>query len=268
VARIICFTSDFGTSDGWVGVCHAVAYERCADVRVVDLAHDVAPFDVGRAAAVAAAGAWQLPQAVHLVVVDPDVGGPRRDLVVVAESGTVLVGPDNGVLLPAAQRLGGIKAAYAIVPARLGTPEPLPTFHARDVLMPAAASLACGADAHALGEPCDPETLTPPPFAPARLEGDALRAEVVDIDRYGSVRVAVTEADLGRLGDRPRAVQIGFGHSHVDVPYGRTFADVPEGEAVALIDSSGWLTLAVRKGSAAERYGVECGIAAQVRAVR
>jgi S-adenosylmethionine hydrolase len=86
---------------------------------------------------------------VHLVVVDPDVGGPRRDLIVVAENGTALVGPDNGVLLPAAQRLGGIKAAYAIVPARLGTPEPLPTFHARDVLMPAAASLACGADAHA-----------------------------------------------------------------------------------------------------------------------
>ena len=89
--NIICFVSDFGLEDTWVGVCHAVIHRACPLARVVDLAHQIPPFDIRKGAAVAAAGVHQLPDAIHLVVVDPGVGGGRADLVLVTERGTRLV---------------------------------------------------------------------------------------------------------------------------------------------------------------------------------
>lgn len=262
---IICFTSDFGTGDGWVGVCHAVMYRACPQVKVVDLAHDIAPFDVRKASAVAAAGVWQLPDALHLVVADPGVGGGRRDLVLVTGQGTVLVGPDNGVLIPSTWRAGGIGSVYSIVPSQLDFQPPLATFHARDVLARAAALIACGIEVPALAQPIDAEGLAPAPFAPSHVEGDALVAEVIDSDRFGSVRIAISaeearahHLDQGRL-------EFVVGHSRIEMPFGRTFSDVEEGEPVALVDSSGWLTIAVHLGSAAERYGIEPGTITHVR---
>lgn len=262
---IVCFTSDFGTSDGWVGVCHAVIYRACPQVRVVDMAHDIPPFDIRKAAAVAAAGAWQLPDAIHLVVADPGVGGGRRDLVLVTGLGTVLVGPDNGVLLPATWRLGGVERAYAIDASHLDFNAPLATFHARDVLAPAAALLACGVDVSAFGSPVDPSTLAEAPFRSGHVEGDTTVAEVIDTDRFGSIRVAVSAQEVESRGlDRGR-LEIALGHAMIDLPFGSTFSDVSEGEPVALIDSSGWLTVAVHLGSAAERYSVEPGMLARIR---
>ncbi|MHB1323635.1 MAG: SAM hydrolase/SAM-dependent halogenase family protein [Coriobacteriia bacterium] len=265
---IICFTSDFGTSDAWVGVCHAVIYRACPQVRVVDLAHDIPPFDIRKAAAVAAAGAWQLPEALHLVVADPGVGGGRRDLVVVTGRGTVLVGPDNGVLIPSTWRGGGIAAAYSIEPASLDFHAPLATFHARDVLARAAALLACGVEVKAVGSEVDPASLAPPPFSLSRIEGDVVVAEVIDTDRFGSMRIAVSAEEARSRGLDAGRVEIVIGHSRIEVPFGRTFSDVAEGETVALIDSSGWLTIAVNLGSAAERYGIEPGTVTRVRSVR
>ncbi|MDI6712452.1 MAG: SAM-dependent chlorinase/fluorinase [Anaerosomatales bacterium] len=261
---IICFTSDFGMGDTWVGICHAVIYKACPQARVVDLAHDVPPYDIRKAAAVAAAGVWQLPDAIHLVVVDPGVGGPRKDLCLVTAGGTVLVGPDNGVLLPASWRSGGVSEAYAIQPEVLKFEGPLATFHARDVLAPAAAALACGIEPAALGERIDAGRLAPPPFSQARREGDVFVAESVDIDRFGSVRISVSSDDL-RSERVPDRVEMAFGHTVMEVPFRRTFSDVGEGEPVALVDSSGWLTLAVFKGSAADRYGIEPGTPFRVR---
>ena len=262
---IICFTSDFGLGDTWVGMCHAVIYRACPQARVVDLAHDIQPFDIRKAAAVAASGVWQLPEAIHLVVVDPGVGGGRRDLCIVTSRGTVLVGPDNGVLIPAAWRAGGIDSVFSIVPAQLNFQLPLATFHARDVLAPAAAALACGVSAANIGEPVEKESLIPSPFRIGHREGDALVAEVVDIDHFGSVRLAISHEELGALSPRPQRLDVSLGHLQIDVPFGETFSDVPEGDLVGLFDSSGWLTLAVRLGSAAERYGIEPGATARVR---
>ncbi|MBN2822930.1 MAG: SAM-dependent chlorinase/fluorinase [Coriobacteriia bacterium] len=262
---IICFTSDFGLGDTWVGMCHAVIYRACPQARVVDLAHDIDPFDIRKAAAVAASGVWQLPEAIHLVVVDPGVGGGRRDLCVVTKRGSVLVGPDNGVLVPAIWRAGGIESAFSIVPAQLNFQLPLATFHARDVLAPAAAALACGVEPENIGEPVDPESLGASPFRIGYQEGEALVAEVVDVDRFGSVRLAISQEVMSGLNADPTHLEVSLGHLQMDVPFGRTFSDVSEGELVALFDSSGWLTLAVRLGSAADRLGIEPGSVARVR---
>lgn len=255
---LICFTSDFGIGDTWVGICHAVIYRACPQARVVDLAHDVPPYDIRKAAAVAAAGVWQLPEAIHLVVVDPGVGGGRKDLCLVTRAGGVLVGPDNGVLIPALWRAGGLAEAYEIAPESLTFRQPLPTFYARDVLAPAAAALACGVEPAAIGVPTSAE-LAPAPFQRAREEEGTLVAAVVDIDRFGSVRMAVDPEDAQAAGLYGRQLELRVGHLVIGAPFGRTFADVPEGEPVVLVDSSGWLTLALRMDSAADRYGIEPG---------
>jgi S-adenosylmethionine hydrolase len=264
VQSIIGFVSDFGLEDAWVGVCHAVIYRACPQARVVDLAHQIPPFDIRKAAVAASAGVWQLPQAIHLVVVDPGVGGGRKDLCLVTAAGTLLVGPDNGVLLPATWHVGGVTEAYAIDPAKLAARPPLATFHARDVLAPAAATLACGVEPRALGDPLDPATLVPPPYLQARRENSAVVTEVLDIDRFGSIRLGVYAEQMEEFGLTTPRVEVSLGHLSIKVPMGRTFSDVPEGDPVCILDSSGLLTLAVRLGSAAERYGVEPGDAARV----
>lgn len=263
--NIVCFVSDFGLEDTWVGVCHAVIHRACPLARVVDLGHQIPPFDIRKGAALAANGVYQLPEAIHLVVVDPGVGGGRKDLCVVTQNGTRLVGPDNGVLLLAAERAGGVEAAYAVDPAKIDFRRPLGTFHARDVLAPAAAALACGVEPGSLGSPVAPADLEPAPFAATTLEGEFVTAEVLECDRFGSLRTRVAVEELDRYSLRCERIEIGFGHLTLDVPFGWTFADVPIGEPVALIDSSGWLTLAVRNGSAADRYGVEPGSVARIR---
>lgn len=265
MVAVICFTSDFGTSDGWVGVCHAVIHQACPTARVVDLSHHVPPYDLRRGAAVAAAGAWQLPEALHLVVVDPGVGGMRRDLIIETGRGTRLVGPDNGILVPATWRLGGIRRAYAIDPQRVGPGTALATFHARDVLAPAVALLACDVQSSAIAKEIDVASLASAPFPAGRREDGVVHAEVIDADRYGSLRIAADSELLSSAQLDSGVLEVVAGHTRIAAPFATTFSDVAEGEPVALIDSSGWLTIAVRLGSAAERYGVEPGTMVRVQ---
>jgi S-adenosylmethionine hydrolase len=265
VIPIICFTSDFGLEDAWVGVCHATIYRSCPQVRIVDLAHQIDPFDIRKGAVVASSGVWQLSKAIHLVVVDPGVGGGRRDVCLVTGTGTRLVGPDNGVLMLSARRAGGVAESYAIDPHILRPRPPLATFHARDVLAPAAAALASGIDAEALGDAIDPAGLEPGPFMEPRIDDGSATSEVLDIDRFGSVRLGISPDDLEDLGATGDGVEIGIGHMSMDLPLADTFSDVGQGDPVALVDSSGWLTIAVREGHAAERFGIEVGMSATVR---
>ncbi len=267
VSSIVCFISDFGLNDTWVGICHAVIHQRSASAHVVDLAHGVEPYDVRTAASVAAAGVHQLPGAIHLVVVDPGVGGARRDLCLRTRNGTLLLGPDNGVLLPAADRAGGIEVAVSLDSTLYESGRPAATFHARDVFAPAAAALANGADPAELGVVIEPEGLAPAPFAPCRIDGDYVLGEVLDEDRYGSLRFSIPEERLDELGLRTPRLEVVLGHNALDVPFGATFSDVMEGAPVALVDASGWLTLAVNQGSARDRYGVVPGGAVRVRAI-
>lgn len=264
---IIGFISDFGLEDTWVGVCHAVIYRACPQVRVVDLGHQIPPFDLRKGATTAAAGVYQLPEAIHLVVVDPGVGGGRRDLCLTTCNGTRLIGPDNGVLLPAAWRAGGIAQAVALDVSKIDFSGPLATFHARDVLAPAAAAVACGVDPLSLGDQIDPELLAPAPFGRYCVDEPYVVGEALEADRFGSIRFNIPAEDLEALGLRVSRLEVGVGHNTLTVPFAKTFSDVAEGEPVMLVDSSGWLTLAVNTDSAQDRFGVEPGTPVRVRAL-
>ncbi len=264
--RMVCFVSDFGLDDAWVGVCHAIMLRRAPGVDIVDMSHQVPPFDIRKGAAVAAAAVSQIPDAVHLVVVDPGVGGARDDICIASRGGAFLVGPDNGVLLPAAARAGGVERVWAIDAAVLGLPEPSPTFHARDVLAPAAVHIASGGSPAEIGEAVEPASLVRAPFDGAVLDGDSLVCEVVDVDRFGSVRLTVTPIDLARIGRRGSSqLEVSFGHVALMLPLASTYSDVPRDEPLVLWDSSGWLTLAIRDGSAAERYGLAPAASVRLR---
>jgi S-adenosyl-L-methionine hydrolase (adenosine-forming) len=263
---LICLTSDFGLDDTWVGVCHAVIYQGCPDAHVVDLSHGVPPYDVRKGAAVASSGVHQLPGAIHVVVVDPGVGGERRDICIVTKNGTRLLGPDNGVLLPAASRAGGVDAAFAIEQSFSGV-DPTPTFHARDVLAPAAAAIASGASPSELGSPVRPEDLAPAPFAECISENGYTLGEVLEADRFGSLRFNIPGERIDELGLRSARLEIGLGHNALDVPFARTFSDAEEGEPVVLVDASGWLTLAINQGDAQDRYSAAPGSRVRIRAL-
>lgn len=262
---IICFVSDFGLDDAWVGVCHAIIHQACPQAQVVDLGHGVPPFDIRKGAATAAAGVYQIPDAIHLVTVDPGVGPGRRDLCLVCASGAVLVGPDNGVLIPAARRAGGIVAAIAIDASKIDFRAPLATFHARDILAPAAAALACGVTPKALGVAVETESLAAAPFGDCQKQGEVVQCEVLEFDRFGSLRFNVAAERIAELGLKAPRLEVAMGHNRLEVTFGTTFSDARDGEPIVLVDSSGWLTLAINRGSAVERYGVEVGSGVTIR---
>ena len=251
--RWVSFTTDYGTLDGFVAVVKGVIAGIAPDVTVIDVTHQVPAQDVRRGAAVLAQTAPWLPPAVHLAVVDPGVGTRRRGIVVVAARG-LLVGPDNGLLLPAADALGGMTAAYELVDPAYRLAEVSTTFHGRDVFAPAAAHLCLGLDPARLGPAvADPARL---PAPTVHIGPDGVRAEVLSVDGFGNVQLAATD-----LGGLTGTVRVQDGPATV----GRTFADVPDGELVVLADSAGYVAIAVNRGNAAARLGVEPGDVVEIR---
>ncbi|WP_326567064.1 SAM-dependent chlorinase/fluorinase [Amycolatopsis rhabdoformis] len=241
--RWISFTTDYGLRDGFVAACHGVIARLAPDVRVIDVTHLVPPQQVRPGAAVLAQTVPSLPDAVHLAVVDPGVGTARRAVVVVAARG-LLVGPDNGLLLPAAAALGGVREAYEIE-----VPDPASaTFHGRDVFAPAAARLALGAQPASLGRPVPDLVKLPDPLV-AAFPGK-LVSDVLTVDHFGNVQLAAAPADLELTG-LTGSVTVHSPRVAVSATIGRTFGDVPLGERVLFTDSAGHLAIAVNGGSAA-----------------
>ncbi len=255
---MITFLSDYGLEDDFVGVCHGVMARICPIARVIDLTHGVARHDI-RGGALALAGALPyLPVGVHLAVVDPDVGASRRAVALRLADGRLLVGPDNGLLWPAAAAGGGIVGAVDIAhsPFRL---EPVSaTFHGRDIFAPVAAHLAAGVAPAQAGGPLDPDDLVRLDLPRPRFEDGALLAHAVYIDRFGNVQLDAVHADLTdtrlKLG---RGVSIEHAGAVHEGHFARTFADVAPGELLLYEDGARRLALAVSLGDAARRLGVE-----------
>lgn len=263
-ATIVALT-DFGRSDTFVGVCHAVLARTAPHARVIDLTHDVAPGDVRLGALLLARAARHTPVAVHLAVVDPGVGTDRRGLAIAAGRGDVLVGPDNGLLPPAAEALGGVVGAWELADERRRLQPTSTTFHGRDVFAPAAGALASGVDPATLGPPVT-DLVRTQLHAPARLADGALTAEVVVVDRFGNLQLGADPGDLAALGTRPGArVSVTVADAVHDARYVHTFGEVEPGTLLLHEDSDGALALAVNRGSAAEELGAGRGALATVR---
>ncbi len=254
---IVTLLTDYGRDDEFVGVCHAVIRTIHPGAEIVDLTHGIPRHAVRQGAIVLRNALPYLPPGVHVAVVDPQVGTERRALALRCADGSVLVGPDNGVLSLAWAAAGGVHEAYDISrsPHRL---EPVSaTFHGRDVFAPVAAQLAKGAPLPEAGEPLDPDELAVVELSASRREGDSVVAQAVTVDRYGNVGLNAGHADLAgtelRLGSELEVEVRGARHSG---RVAETFADVAPDELILYEDAYRTLAVALNRGDAAATLGI------------
>ena len=257
--RPITFLSDYGYEDEFVGVCHAVIAQIAPGAQVIDLTHGVGRQDV-RQGAVALANALPFcPPGVHLAVVDPGVGSARRPVgVAVAEQGRFLVGPDNGLLSRAADRLGGATTAVDLTRSAFRL-EPLSaTFHGRDLFAPVAAHLALGATLEEAGETIDPGSLSSLELPVPKVEAKRVLAHVIHLDAFGN---ATLDLDASMLSGGPlregERLQVRAPDGRFEAIWARAFSDAEPGDVLLYEDSSGGLALAVNGGSAAGLLALE-----------
>jgi len=257
----ITFLSDYGLTDEFVGVCHAVIASICPRARIIDLTHGIPRQDV-RAGALILAGALRyLPIGVHLAVVDPGVGAERRAVALTSGDGRVFVGPDNGLIWPAAQAAGGIAQAVEISRSRWRLEPVSATFHGRDLFAPVAARLACGWPLTEAGEPLEPSEVVSLELPRARIEGGRLLAEVAYVDNFGNLQLTAGPEEAERLRLRPGVrVQLRKPNGEVlPARFVRTFAEACGEELILYEDAARKLAVAINRGSAAARLGIGSG---------
>jgi S-adenosylmethionine hydrolase len=260
---LVTLLSDFGTRDTYAGVVEGAILRVAPEARVLHLTHGLPPGDIAAGARALADAVSHVPVGVHVAVIDPGVGTDRRALVLESGDGRMFVGPDNGLLVAAAERCGGIAAAHELaVP-----PDAAPTFHGRDVFAPAAARLALGEPPGSLGEPADPAGLVRLTLPGATVDSGRLLAPCVHIDRFGNCALAAAASDLEQAGlVAGSAVAVAVrGLPRGAAQRGRTFADVPPGALVVLVDSAGAAALCINGGDAASQLRLAVGDDVELR---
>jgi S-adenosylmethionine hydrolase len=241
-ARPIVFLSDFGYRNEWVGICHSVIARAAPTSRIVDLSHGVPPLDVRAGALLLSDSRRFLAEdAVVLAVVDPSVGNDD-DVAIETARGRLLVGPDNGLLGFLWKADGGVAHAHRVTLESVVLHPVAPSFHARDVLAPAAAFLASGGELAELGPELDPATLTELVFPAANVERGKIECEVLDLNRFGNVLLNVTEDDFATAGlNGAPDVSIDATSGSANARRVATYTDVEPGDWGLIVDPRGWL---------------------------
>jgi S-adenosylmethionine hydrolase len=263
---VITFLSDFGLADDFVGTCHGVIKRIAPETDVIDITHGIEPQSVLQGALVLASTLPYMPEGVHMAVVDPDVGSPRRALVLRTDDDRLLVGPDNGLLVPAAERLGGVVAAYEITNREYALDPVSATFHGRDIFAPAAAHLANGVAAAELGPPLDAGTLVRLEIPQAEVGERRIRATCLYVDRFGNIQLNVHADQLAPLGIVPgRQIEVELAMDRFYAVAARTFAEARTGDIILYEDAYRNIALAISRGNAAETFGVRAGMEVRLR---
>jgi S-adenosylmethionine hydrolase len=257
--------SDYGLEDEFVGVCHGVMLRIAPHIKIVDIHHNILRQDIRHGAVVLEQSIRYLPESVHLAVVDPSVGTARRAVAVESNWGELFVGPDNGLLLPAATAAGGVRRVHQITDERFMLTPVSHTFQGRDVFAPASAHIAGGVDIAEFGPALEPSSLIELEIVEAWVHDDHLHAEVLQVDRFGNLQLNFGVEQLEKIGLGPgNRLEIRIEGHRLNVPFGASFADVKPGEFVAVEDSYQRLSLAINKGDAADRLRARAGSTAIV----
>ncbi|MBD0329878.1 MAG: SAM-dependent chlorinase/fluorinase [Thermoleophilia bacterium] len=257
--RFVTFLTDFGLQDDFVGTCHGVIKRIAPDVQVLDITHGIPPHAVLQGALVLANTVPYMPVGVHLAVVDPGVGSSRRPLVLADGEGRLFVGPDNGLLLPAAERSGIVEARELANPD-YALPTVSRTFHGRDLFAPAAAHLALGVPVAEIGPPVAVDALVRLDLPEPRVAPGRVDATVLYVDRFGNIQLNLTRDDLERVAILPgRRVELVLGPERYYAVAARTFADARPGDIILYEDSYRNVAIAINGGNAATMFGVAAG---------
>ncbi|ABG03759.1 protein of unknown function DUF62 [Rubrobacter xylanophilus DSM 9941] len=263
--RPICFLSDFGLADDFVGTCKGVMARIAPGVSIIDLTHEVPGFHVESGAEILQHATRYMPEdAVYLAVVDPGVGTSRRPVALRSGRGALLVGPDNGLLVPAAEALGGIAEAVQLTNGTYHLHPVSSTFHGRDIFAPAAAHLAAGLEMGRLGERIAADSLArlESPIEDEWSDGE-IAARVIDVDRFGNARLSIRQEGCGlSYGDELR---LDTGDGDMAIRYVETFGAAKPGELILVPDSHWRLSISINKGNAAQALGLRLGSRVRLR---
>jgi S-adenosylmethionine hydrolase len=252
LAPFITFLTDFGLQDDFVGICHGVIKRIAPDVQIIDITHGIPPQQVLQGALVLANTVSYLPEGVHLAVVDPGVGTERRQLALRDSTGRLYVGPDTGLLLPAAEKLGGVAEAHEIANRTFALDPVSRTFHGRDVFSPAAAHLANGVELAELGPAVDPGSLARLDIPVPEIGSTRMRTTILYVDHFGNIQLNLTRADLEQVGVEPGdQVELEHRSDRYYAVAARTFEDARKGDIILYEDAYRNISVAISGGDAA-----------------
>ncbi len=261
IKPLITITSDFGWMSQGVGAMKAVAFGINPDANVVDVTHEVKGFDIIHGARTMECIAT-MPVGFHVCVVDPGVGTGRKAIIILTKRGDYLIGPDNGVLIPAAERFfGGIENAVEITNRKYMKKPVSPVFHGRDVFIPAAAWLSMGIPMEKFGEEIRPNDLTKAPYEEAKVTKGRIEGMVIHINHFGSLFVNVRSERFPeqagiKYGDK---IEITIKRKKIKTKFLNTFGEVPKGRPVCIPDDYGRIQIALNQGNFAKKHGAKEG---------
>jgi S-adenosyl-L-methionine hydrolase (adenosine-forming) len=271
VRPVITFLTDFGPSAP--AVCRGVMFGIAPDAKIIDISHQVPRYSIGDGARTLVFALPYMPVGVHVAVVDPGVGTDRLALALRVRRGDVLIGPDNGLLVPAAESLGGIAEARSIENRELMLPVISSSFHGRDIFSPVAAHLAMGVPFEAVGPVVSVDRLVRLPEPKPTIREGLLETVIVGVMIYGNVTFAGRPADLeGAIGALKPGRQVivefaaptGQPNTRERTTWAETFGRVPLGSSLVMTDSEGHLSFADNQGNAAARLGLSVGQAVRI----
>lgn len=255
---LVTLSSDFQVGSQGCGIMKAVALDICPGADVVHLMHGIPDFDI-QSGARTMETIKTIQPGFHVCVVDPGVGTQRKPIIIFTKRGDYLIGPDNGVLMPAARMLGGIVKAVEITNERYMKHPVSPIFHGRDIFTPAAAYLATGVSIDEFGKELKESELVKAPYEEAELKdnkGDMIiESEVICINKFGTIHLNILSELMDKLKlKRGDLVELKFHNKTLKLPFGATFGDVPKGEPLIMKDDYGRVEVAVNQGNFVEKY--------------
>jgi hypothetical protein len=263
MSSVISLLTDFGVKDPFVAELKAIILSICPDAKVIDITHEVERYNIRAGAFLLASAARYFPAGtIHVGVVDPGVGSARRPILVESEH-SLYVGPDNGLLIPAASN-EGIRCVYELTNRSLMGKLVSSTFHGRDVFAPVAAHLASGVKTGQVGEEIkDYVTLS---FNEPRFHGQGVECEVLHVDAFGNIIINISEQQMSKLSLTGK-LSVRAGRRRFPLRLVRTYSDLQPKEFGILLGSHGFLEIACREYSAAIGLGVRSGNSLRVDGV-
>lgn len=253
--KIITLTTDFGLKDPYVAEMKAAILGICPNTVIVDITHEIAKFNIRMGAYVLASAVPYFPKGtIHVAVVDPGVGTRRRSMLIQTQQG-FFIGPDNGLLILAAEKQG-IKSIYEITNRRLMLPRVSSTFHGRDIFAPTAAHIANGVHPTEFGP--EIRDVVKPEFAKVTLRTDVLIGEVLHVDNFGNIITNISEKEMARIRTQD-VVNIELPTQKLKLKFCKTYGEAEPRELLALIGSHNYLEIALNQGNAAENFKIKPG---------
>ena len=253
--RIVTLLSDFGLKDGYAAQMKGVILEKCPDARIIDISHGIERHNIPMGSFVLETSVSHFPRGtIHVAVVDPGVGSDRKAIVIECDSG-LLVGPDNGLMSRASERLQ-VKSIRHIQEKPVDGKSVSNTFHGRDIFAPVAGELASGKKPEEIGPRIN--EIMKLNLSPARLVGKGLTCQVLHVDNFGNITTNVEDGLVKKIPKEfGEQVTIRSGKRTFRATYARSYHELGPSMIGVLMGSQGYIEIAMREKSANKKLGLK-----------